>query len=103
MRKIKLTVLKRTLHEDLVKEYGAGGDFSFCPRHKEGETIIIENGEKPEELCEEAWAAFGRYAFAMAHGTEIFWKDWISKKNLTVNSCNDGLRPVIFKMECIED
>ena len=40
--------------------------------------------------------------FALAHGTgdELFYYgDWIKTPGVAIVSCNDGLRPVIFKLE----
>ncbi len=36
MKKVKITVLRTMLNEDLAKEYGAEG-LNRCPMHKEGE------------------------------------------------------------------
>lgn len=30
---------------------------------------------------------------------EIYYGDWIKKPGVAIVSCNDGLRPVIFKLE----
>ena len=43
-----------------------------------------------------------QYVFALAHGAgaEVFYYgDWIRKPGVAICSCNDGLRPVIFKLE----
>jgi uncharacterized repeat protein (TIGR04076 family) len=33
---------------------------------------------------------------------EGFWPHWIPERHISINSCNDGLRPVIFKLEAIK-
>jgi len=41
-------------------------------------------------------------AFVLAHGAEndvFYYGDWIRKNGVAICSCNDGLRPVIFKLE----
>ena len=43
-----------------------------------------------------------QYAFALAHGAGegvFYYGDWIRKPGVAICSCNDGLRPVIFKLE----
>lgn len=53
-------------------------------------------------FCDEAWKAIYQYVFALAHGSggELFYYgDWIRKPGVAICSCNDGLRPVIFKLE----
>lgn len=39
---------------------------------------------------------------ALAHGAGnqvFYYGDWIKKPGVAICSCNDGLRPVIFKLE----
>ena len=102
MKDIRITVVKNLLMEDLVKEYSVPG-FGLCTKHQVGDEYLSKGGQMPLEFCEEAWAAIGRYAFALAHGAEGFWPGWIPERHLAVVSCNDGLRPVIFKMEVIDN
>ena len=100
MRKEKITVLKTTLDKELAREYGAEG-LTACPMMKEGQVFYADYA-KPEGLCDEAWKAIYQYVFALAHGAgnELFYYgDWIRKPGVAICSCNDGLRPVIFKLE----
>lgn len=98
MNKCKIEVLKTTFHEDLAKEYGCKG-LGKCPMHKEGD-IFFADYAKPEGLCDEAWKAMYQYVFALSHGSGLFYYgDWIDKEGIAICSCNDGLRPVIFKLE----
>ncbi len=103
MNKVKITVLKTTLDEELAKEYGKEG-LTACPMMKEGQVFFADYA-KPEGLCDEAWKAIYQYVFALAHmkGDELFYfGDWIRKPGIAICSCNDGLRPVIFKLEKTE-
>jgi len=99
MKKCKITVLKRHFDEDLAEEYGAEG-LGKCPAHNEGQ-IYYADYAKPEGFCDEAWKAIYQYVFALAHGSECFYNsgEWIDKPGVAICSCNDGLRPVIFKIE----
>ena len=98
MNKVKITVLKTTLDEELAREYGAEG-LTACPMMKAGQVFYADYA-KPEELCDEAWKAIYQYVFALAHGSgQFYYGDWIEKPGIAICSCNDGLRPVIFKVE----
>ena len=100
MNKVKITVLKTTLDEELAKEYGAEG-LTACPMMKEGQVFYADYA-KPEGLCDEAWKAIYQYVFALAHGAGndvFYYGDWIRIPGVAICSCNDGLRPVIFKLE----
>lgn len=103
MKKVKITVLKTTLDEELAKEYGVEG-LSSCPLMEEGQVFYADYA-KPEGFCDEAWKAIYQYVFALAHGAEdVIWyyKDWIKKPGVAIVSCNDGLRPVIMKLEATD-
>ena len=100
MKKVKITILKTTFQEDLAKEYGVEG---ICPLMKEGEVYYADYA-KPEGFCDEAWKAIYQYVFALAHGASEIWyyEDWIKTPGVAIVSCNDGLRPVIMKLEATD-
>ena len=59
---------------------------------------------RPEGFCDEAWKAIYQYVFALSNGAGadgglFYYGDWIRKPGVAICSCNDGLRPVIFKLE----
>lgn len=104
MKKVKITVLKTTLDKELAKEYGIPG-LTACPMLKEGQ-IFYADYAKPEGMCDEAWKAIYQYAFALAHGADsdlFYYGDWIKTPGVAICSCNDGLRPVIFKLEATDE
>ncbi|MBQ9246119.1 TIGR04076 family protein [bacterium] len=104
MKKVKITVLKTTLDKELAEEYGAIG-LTACPMLKEGQTFYADYA-KPDGFCDEAWKAIYQYVFALAHGADanvFYYGDWIRKPGVAICSCNDGLRPVIFKIEATEE
>ena len=103
MKKVKITVLKTTFDEELAKEYGVEG-LTACPMLKEGQVFFADYA-KPEHFCDEAWKAIYQYVFALAHGAGndvFYYGDWIRKPGVAICSCNDGIRPVIFKLESTE-
>lgn len=103
MKKVKITVIKTTFDKELASEYGAEG-LGPCPMLKEGQVFYADYA-KPEGLCDEAWKAFYQYVFALAHGAGndvFYYGDWIKTPGIAICSCNDGLRPVIFKLEATD-
>lgn len=103
MRKVKITVLRKTLVEDLAKEFGTE-NFDKCPMLKEGQVFYADYA-KPAGFCDEAWKAIYQYVFALAHGASnetFYFGDWIKKPGVAICCCNDGLRPVIFKLEATD-
>lgn len=104
MKKCKITVLKTTLDQELAAKYGVEG-LKACPMMQEGQVFYADYA-KPEGFCDEAWKAIYQYVFALSHsdGTGLFYYgDWIRKPGVAIVSCNDGLRPVIFKIERTEE
>ena len=104
MKKCKITVLKTTLDKELAEEYGVPG-LGACPMMKEGQVFYADYA-KPEGFCDEAWKAIYQYVFALSHGAGdgvFYYGDWIRKPGVAICSCNDGLRPVIFKIEATEE
>ena len=104
MNKVKITVLKTTLDKELAQEYGAKG-LTPCPMLQKGQVFYADYA-KPEGFCDEAWKAVYQYAFALSHGAGkslFYYGDWIRKPGVAICSCNDGLRPVIFKLEATEE
>lgn len=100
MKKVKITVLKTTLDKELAAEYGAD-NLTACPMLKKGQVFYADYA-KPDGLCDEAWKAIYQYVFALAHGAgagTFYYGDWIKNPGIAICSCNDGLRPVIFKLE----
>lgn len=103
MKKVRITVLKTTLDKELAAEYGAAG-LGACPMLKAGQVFYADYA-KPDGLCDEAWKAIYQYVFALAHGAGdglFYYGDWIKKPGVAICSCNDGLRPVIFKLEATD-
>lgn len=103
MTKVRITVLKTSFDKELAAEYGVAG-LSVCPMLKEGQVFYADYA-KPEGFCDEAWKAVYQYAFALSHGSGadvFYYGDWIRKPGVAICSCNDGLRPVIFKLEATD-
>lgn len=103
MKRIKITVLRRTLNEELVKEYGVD-NLGICTALKEGQVFYTGLG-KPDGFCDGAWHAIYPYVFALANGAKSFWfnDSWVRNERLAIACCNDGLRPVFFKLEATDE
>jgi len=104
MKKVRITILKTTLDEELVKEYGVEG-LGSCPLMKQGQ-VFYGDFSKPEGFCDEAWKAVYQFVFALAHGAgaeTLYYGDWVRTPGVAICSCNDGLRPVIMKLESTEE
>ena len=52
--------------------------------------------------CSEAWDAISRYIYTGLQGGSIM-KGWMREENTMKTCCSDGTRPVIFKIERIDE
>lgn len=104
MRYVQITVLRKDYYPDLARAYGTPEACCPCPILEEGQVIRCERHYKPRELCDEAWKAVQHYVYALYHGaTEPFGKGWMRDAGVAIVTCNDGLRPVTFKLEAMEE
>jgi uncharacterized repeat protein (TIGR04076 family) len=88
----KITVVKKTIHQDLYKEV-RGKEGKVCGLFEEGQEFILTSPYKPpENFCQWAWADIRQYILAA----------WNSDEYATVACCTDGFRPVFFKVERID-
>lgn len=98
MKKVKITVVKKDFYDDLVQQYG-NKNLTKCSRFELGQTFITDY-RKPEGFCEEGWKSISHYVFGLCFGADGYWD---LEKHISINTCNDGFRPVTFKIETVED
>lgn len=108
--KVKITVLRKEVYPDLQKEYLVDPQSGPCPFFEIGQEFILErNGGKDDfwhmmdgRFCAEAWDCVSRYVYAALQGGSIM-KGWTNDEKMMIACCNDGTRPVIFKIERIDE
>jgi uncharacterized repeat protein (TIGR04076 family) len=102
MSKCKITVVKRTINQDLIDEYlsDTRKGFGRCQVYEDGQEFVIEGFPlRPDSFCDWAWADIQRDVVAVMFGGDY---PWIQPPGTSITCCTDGLRPVIFKVERIE-
>ena len=99
--KCKITVLKKTVNQDLIDEYleetyrGHG----VCEYFQEGQEFVIDPSAMPEEFCAccpWAWADIRQDIMIVASGGNM---PGIKNAGTIITGCRDWFRPVIFKVE----
>jgi uncharacterized repeat protein (TIGR04076 family) len=89
---------------DFAEQYCKNPHTNVCSVFQEGQTFFLDSANKPEGFCEEAWSAITRYVFAfISDGGGFFNGSWMKAENTMIACCNDGIRPVVFKLERIDD
>jgi uncharacterized repeat protein (TIGR04076 family) len=91
--RLRATVLRVTLDEELDREL-RGGRGGRCPVFQEGQEFVIASPYLcPEGFCHWAWADIRTFIQAAYFGSDT----------PQVSCCTDGIRPVFFRIERIDD
>ena len=106
MNKVRITVLRRAIYTDLVDEYvpkvSEQKSYGACGLFHDGQTSIVgERPDKPADFrCHGAWADIRRDVAIVLFGGDA---PWINRPGTMITCCTDGLRPVTFLIERIEE
>ena len=104
--KCKITILKRECYKDLQEKYLADPRSGPCPFFLEGQEIMVDSDNFFRMLngtfCAEAWDCISRYVYAALQGGSIM-RGWTNDEKVMITCCNDGTRPVVFKLERIDE
>jgi uncharacterized repeat protein (TIGR04076 family) len=97
----RITVIKRHSFQDLVDEYVPDHllpKWGPCGKFADGQ-VFDYDGTPPEGFCSRAWASlWGDLSVIMCNGDA----SWINRPGTMITCCNDGLTPVVFKLERVE-
>lgn len=123
----KVSVLATKCFEEFQEAYLANPQSGPCPCYHEGDEYLFDrNAEKDDfwhmgigtlvksngdaattaggpqlPFCAEAWDAISRYIYTALQGGSIM-HGWTNDDRLMIACCNDGTRPVVFKIERID-
>lgn len=105
----KITVLETKVFSDYQEKYLANPKSGPCPCFKAGDIFILKRTPERDDFyhlmdgkfCGEAWDAISRYVYTALQGGSIM-HDWTNDDRMMIACCNDGTRPVIFKIERID-
>ena len=104
MPSVRITVLKRTLQADIleqeIRDEKFKRQFCPCPIFEDGQTFVSEDWPTmPEGFCERAWPDIRHEVAMVMYEATV---PWITAEGFTITCCNDGLRPVIFRIERLD-
>lgn len=99
MNAIKITVMKKVTHADLIAEYE--NPLENPCEMEVGQSFISDGWEKPAGLCQSAWESMSAFVRGLSHGARDYYGGWMKNKKSVMLSCNDGFRPVSFLIEVI--
>ena len=108
--KVKITVLKKNLFPELQEQYCTDPRAGKCPVFEEGQEFLFDwNGPQGFQHlsggtfgCAEAWDCISRYIYTAIQGAPIM-QGWMRDEHVMIACCNDGTRPVVFKIERLDE
>lgn len=104
--KCKVTVIDKKCFTDLQERYLADPKSGVCPFYNVGDEFIFERYGDEDTFwregngtqCAEAWDCISRYIYTALQGGSIM-RNWTNDERMMIACCNDGTRPVIFRIE----
>lgn len=104
--KCKITVIKKECYEDLQEKYLLNPKSGPCELFEVGQEWIIDSLNyfhmMDGKFCAEAWDSISRYVYTALNGGSIM-EGWTNDSKMMIACCNDGTRPVVFKLERIDE
>ena len=105
----KITVLDTKVFPELQEQYLADPKSGPCPCFQKGDTFLLKRTREQDDFyrlmngrfCSEAWDAISRYIYTALVGGAIM-KNWTNDERIMIACCNDGTRPIVFKIERID-
>jgi uncharacterized repeat protein (TIGR04076 family) len=103
MTKLKITVVKGLTAKEVfgenIPEY-FGKNLGPCSKHNVGQEFILDGTNCPEGFCSWAFTDIFREIVHLMMGGNY---PWTGKSGVAFASCTDGKKPVVFKLERIEE
>ncbi len=107
--KCRVTVIDKKCFPELQSKYLADPKSGECPFYNVGDTFLFERYGDEDTFwregngtqCAEAWGCISRYIYTALQGGSIM-RNWTNDEHMMIACCNDGTRPVIFKIERLD-
>ncbi|MEC4293939.1 TIGR04076 family protein [Adlercreutzia shanghongiae] len=109
----KVTVLETKVFPELQARFLADPQSGPCPCFEAGQEYVFRREPGADDFwkfgrdlnpafpCAEAWDCISRYIYSALQGGSIM-HGWTNDERMMIACCNDGTRPVVFKVERID-
>jgi uncharacterized repeat protein (TIGR04076 family) len=104
MPRCKITVIKKTINPELAEEYCVS-EVSPCDCFHEGQEFVCDL-KKPENFCDWAWRDIHPMVAALLTGGNFshgLFEGWMKGDRTMIGCCTDGIRPVVFRIERLDE
>ena len=103
MSKGKITVVKRLNFDEIHADTDLGCSATLdavCPMFAEGQTFVVDMTGVPEGFCPAAVGDIFRFISGLRSGANY---PWMNEPGKVLACCTDGFRPVVFRLERVEE
>lgn len=98
-------VIDKKIFPDFQEKFLADPKSGVCPFYNIGDRFVFRRYEEDDTFwtmgrgsqCGEAWDCISRYIYTALQGGSIM-RNWTNDERIMIACCNDGTRPVIFKI-----
>lgn len=106
--KVKITVLRREYYQDFADRFLCNPNTGKCSLFKEGQEFLVtpenyENFPYENHFCKGAWDVIKIKVYAALQGGNFYWEGWIKNRREQILCCDDGIRPVVFLLERMDE
>ena len=93
--------MRKACYKDLMEKYE--NPMEHACDIEEGQVFITNGWCKPVGMCDSAWESMSPFVMTLAYGGKDIYNGWMKNEKSAMISCYDGLRPVSFLKEALED
>ena len=99
----KVTVLDKKLYPELQGEYLADPESGACPCFEIGQEYLFEREDGKDDFWHFGRDLDPKFPCAEALAGGAIMKGWTNDERIMIACCNDGTRPVVFKIERFDE
>ena len=103
--RVKLTVIDKKLYPELQQQYCADPNAGACPCYNIGDEFIFERDGDRDDFWHMGLNTLVKTSGDPDTGLQggSIMRGWMNQENVMITCCSDGTRPVIFKIERLDD
>ena len=103
----RITVLRREFYPDLARAELVNPEVGKCGLFEEGRVFLVDRHNfdsfaEQHSFCASAWDTVKPFVRKTLRGENPYRVGWSRDPSKLVLCCNDGIRPVIFKLERLD-
>lgn len=96
---VQITILEKIALPAIHQAYAKENLPLSCAKGEIGQVYISYDAQQPSGFCNGAWEGLARKVAMLAAGQN---SPYTRQAGVAIHCCNDGLHPVVYKLERLE-